>query len=70
MENVQVICGSLLIDDLLDLSRITRNKLELRKERVKLVFCLSRNRNLPSRELAAILSRRNIHDPATPSLHS
>jgi CheY-like chemotaxis protein len=36
MENVQVICGSLLIDDLLDLSRITRNKLELRKERVKL----------------------------------
>jgi hypothetical protein len=33
------------------------------------VFCPSRNRNLPSRELAAILRRRNIYDPATPSLY-
>jgi hypothetical protein len=33
------------------------------------LFCPSRNRNLPSGELAAILSRRNIHDPATPSLY-
>src|SRR5262249_48439343 len=32
------------------------------------VFCPSRNRSLPSRELAAILPRRNTHDPATPPL--
>jgi hypothetical protein len=31
------------------------------------LFCLNRNRNLPSGELAAILSRRNIHaTPASP----
>ena len=35
-----------------------------------LVFCLSRNWNLPSRELAAILSRRNTHASATSSLHA
>jgi prevent-host-death family protein len=34
------------------------------------LFCLSRNWNLPSRELAAILSRRNTHAPATSSLSS
>jgi hypothetical protein len=32
------------------------------------VFCPSRNWSLPSRELAAILSRRNTHDPRTPAL--
>jgi hypothetical protein len=32
------------------------------------LFCLSRNWNLPSRELAAILSRRKTHDPETPAL--
>jgi hypothetical protein len=32
------------------------------------LFCPSRNRNLPSGELAAILSRRNVYDPATPPL--
>src|SRR4051812_19798118 len=33
------------------------------------VYCTGRNRNLPPRELAAILSRRNIHDSATSPLH-
>jgi hypothetical protein len=36
---------------------------------VSRVFCLRRNRNLPPRELAAILSRRNTHDPRTSSLY-
>src|SRR5262249_37840820 len=34
------------------------------------MFCLSRNWNLPPRELAGILSRRNSHGPTPPSLHS
>jgi len=34
------------------------------------LFCLSRNGNLPSRELAAILSRRTTHDPRTPVVHA
>src|SRR5947209_197965 len=33
------------------------------------LFCLSRNWNLPSRELAAILSRRNSHAPGTSPLY-
>src|SRR4051794_7511413 len=33
------------------------------------LFCLSRNWNLPSRELAAILSRRNTHASTTPALY-
>jgi hypothetical protein len=33
------------------------------------LFCLRRNRNLPPRELAAILSRWNTHDPRTSSLY-
>ena len=43
---------------------------QIRRDVLKQVFCLSRNWNLPSRELAAILSRRNHHASYTPALHS
>jgi hypothetical protein len=33
------------------------------------LYCLNPNWNLPSRELAAILSRRIIHGSPTPALH-
>jgi hypothetical protein len=48
---------------------LNRRAHEVMTRRPVTVFCLSRNWNLPSRGLAAILSRRITHASSAPALY-